>query len=194
GMHPAAAAVTAAVIAILWAAWRRRPAQALLAAVIFEVALALIPAVHDWLAEQQLWPAALVALIVGMTVLVGVASLPTVVSRRVTRLAAWVALAGLLGALISRTHGNPSPLPLFPWLAVPALLSAIATAAWRARDWATALPLAVIALCGLPCVMPDNKAWLGIWAAFGLLGAALVVGWRRLAGARRIPPDQSATE
>jgi hypothetical protein len=74
------------------------------------------------------------------------------------------------------------------------VITAIATAAWRARDWATALPLAVIALCGLPWVMPANKAWLGIWAAFGLLGAALAVGWRRLAGARRLRSDQSATE
>ncbi len=189
GMHPAAAAVTAAVAAILWAAWRRRPAQALVAAVILEVALALIPAVHDWLTEHQLGPAALVALVVGMTVLVGVAILPSVVSRRVARLSAWVALAGLLGALDHRTHGDPSPLPLLPWLAIPALIAALATAAWRARDWATALPLAVIGLCGLPYVMPANKAWLGIWAAFGLLGVALAVGWRRLAEARRIRLD-----
>jgi hypothetical protein len=189
GMHPAAAAVTAAVAATLWAAWRRRPAQALMAAVLLEVALALVPAVQDWLGERHLWPAALVAMAIGMTVLIGVAILPTVVSRRVARLAAWVALAGLLGSLLQRTHGEPHSLPLLAWIAVPALSVAIATAAWRARDWATALPLGVLALCGLPWIMPTNKAWLGIWAAFGLLGAALGVGWRRLAGHHPAEPS-----
>ena len=180
GMHPAAAAVTAAVAATLWAAWRRRPAQALMAAVLLEVALAMVPAVQGWLGERHLWTAALVAMAVGMTVLIGVAIVPTVVTRRVARLAAWVALAGLLGSLLPSSHGDPHSLPLLAWFAVPALSVVMATAAWRARDWATALPLGVLALCGLPWIMPTNKAWLGIWSAFGLLGAALAVGRKRL--------------
>jgi len=71
------------------------------------------------------------------------------------------------------------------------LAAKLAFAAWRCRDPWLLAPLAVPAAAASPWLMPENKAWLAIAAAFLLLGAALVIGWRRVRtrpGASGQPP------
>jgi hypothetical protein len=67
-----------------------------------------------------------------------------------------------------------------------------ALAAWCCRDRAVLAPLLVPAAFACPHLIPANKAWLGIWAAFGLLAAALAIGRRRIRGAAAGAADTHA--
>lgn len=107
---------------------------------------------------------------------------PSAVSANAAQLAAWI--LGLFGAGVAlavaagglRADG-------LAWSAVAVAVVLTAWSGWRRRDplIASAAVPAVLAVAWplLARLVPRQRAWLGVWAAFGLLGAAVWVAIRR---------------
>jgi hypothetical protein len=111
---------------------------------------------------------------------------PALVGVNTAQLAAWwLGLMGMIGCL-RLLDGFEHGRDLHLVVQIPSLLGAgalVAWAAWRRRDTvmgaALAPALIVLAWPLATWLMPRQRAWLAVWAAFGLLGTAVVIAIRR---------------
>jgi len=185
GAAPGTVNASAALgVATLWclgaALWGRRPQLALAAVLLIEVLALTWSGTRELLGDITVNDAAAVLVTLGATTLLVAALRPRWVLPVWARWAAWATGTGLYGCCLpagSALHG-----PVLGTLLVVGLLAAVA---WRRRDGWVAAPLGAPALGVLPQLMPDRGCWVGIDAAFLLLGGALWVGWHRL---RIVPP------
>lgn len=108
---------------------------------------------------------------------------PAVVSVNAAQLAGWV--LGLMAAGMAWVIAVEPPRAgaWQMWSAIGLSVPLLAWCSWRRRDWAIAIAAApasvVIAWPVLSLLIPKRRAWLGVWAAFGLLVAAVWVAVRR---------------
>ncbi|MBA2480138.1 MAG: hypothetical protein H0V44_05705 [Planctomycetes bacterium] len=175
-----AAALAATALACgAWAAWRRRPLLLIAAAVALQASILLVPEVGSILRAHGLSVLAGIAAIAGLTTVISAISAPTLLPKHVVRLAGWMLMAGLLHCCLRERSALHAPI-----LGCALLAATLCLAAWRCRDRGVLAPLLIPGGCALPYLIPANKAWLIIWAAFGLLGAALMIGHRRIRDAR----------
>ncbi len=183
-LHGLAAMATAVILCGAYAVIHRRARLALAAILAAEAGASLVPRVAERLDGLGLSPAVVDAAVIGLTMLTAVMWRPQLLPAALIRAAAWSWTIGGMWCLVLG-HGGPHH-PLLASVGVSAILL---VAAWRCQDRWLLAPLSVPACLAAPYLMPANKAWLGIWAAFALLGSALVVGWHRI---RQAPAERMA--
>jgi hypothetical protein len=172
-------------IALAGLGWRvRRPAMLLTAVMLAEVAIVLLPVVGAALRACAVPTTSALLLVASGTVLVAGAWRPQLVSPAVARCATWLVLIGLL-SLTGRLLGNAPR----RWAGGSVLATALILLAWRRRDPHLCWPLLPPAIVVLPDLLPRQRAWLGVWAAFALLAGAVGLAWR---SARRGRGDPGA--
>jgi hypothetical protein len=175
GLNGVAALAASALACSLWSLWARHPRLALVAALALEGACIGAPATMVQLRAHGLSPLFVLMSLGSATVLVTGASWVWLVARPIMRIAAWALTLAVLHCCAR--EGSLLHAPVTAGIALTLCLLGLA---WRRRDAALVAPLSVPGALSLPRLMPDNKAWLGVWAAFLLLAGALGIGWRRV--------------
>lgn len=158
----------------LYGAWRQRSGLLVGAAALFQAALPHCAGLDALLATRHLSAWSVSLLLAALAPLLAGLLRPALVGRGWTHLAAWWLLPACLDLFGRQASPLHAPLPAGAALAL--LLVALA---WRRRDPLLALPLLPPALVALPHLLPERKAWLAVWSAFGLLGGAVWLAVRR---------------
>lgn len=179
GVDAVGAAATLAIAGALWAVTARRWRMLLTAALAVEAAACALPALRPTLAAMHLSPVEGWILGAAATVMTAGSVLPWLVPRTPMRLAAW-ALAALSTLAALRLGATAAHATLAALAALACVLSW-----WRRGDLALLAPILLPAAAAAPHLMPRNKAWLGVWSAFALLGATIALSRLRLSRERR---------
>lgn len=161
-------------------AWLRSEPEAFAKFLTASATILLIhPQAILWQVDHGISPIGSLLTVAGGVVL-GVALTWPGARRTVPRLALWLLTAGLL-ALCGGKGATSAPAAV----AAVLLLAVHAGTWWRLRDnWCLGsllLPLAAL----MPVLMPTNKGWLAVWAAFLLLAAGVGMSWLRVRATRR---------
>jgi hypothetical protein len=108
---------------------------------------------------------------------------PTAVTANAVQLAAWCLGLIAAGIALAINAGGLRAEAWQAWLALGMAVPLILWCAWRRHDPLIAVAAGpatvVVAWPVLRLLIPSQRAWLGVWAAFGLLGGAVWVAIRR---------------
>ena len=161
----------------------------------FLTATATILLIHPqailWQVDHGISPVGSLLTVVGVVVLSVVLTWHDGARPAATRLALWLLTAGIM--VLCGGKGAMSALAV---VGAVLLMAVHAGVWWRLRDgWCLAslmLPLAAL----VPVLMPTNKGWLAVWAAFALLAIGVAVSRARvqMVRASRQPSIVSAAE
>lgn len=167
-------------------AWRRNEPEAFAKFLTASATILLIhPQAILWQVDHDISPVGSLLTVVGSIVL-GVALTWPGARPVVPRLALWLLTAGMLVLC-----GGKGVMSVAAVAGAVLMLAVHAGAWWRLRDtWclaSLALPMAAL----MAVLMPTNKGWLAVWAAFALLAVGVAVSRARV---RQVSHARQASE
>jgi hypothetical protein len=153
-----------------------RQSTLLAKALVIGAAIALLqPVVVRWEIGHDLNPMGSVLAVTGMLVLTVALIWREGMRPAVARLALWLVTLGAL-----TWCGRHAPTSLIAALSGALLIATHAVTWWRTRDNWAMVPLMLPTVLLMPSLMPENKGWLAVWAAFALLGVGVSLSWLRV--------------
>ncbi len=170
--------MTALVItlALTVRAWRRNEPEAFTKFLLAAVTILVIhPQAILWQVDHGISPIGSLLAVSGVVVLSVALTWHAGARPAVVRLALWLLTAGMLTLCGGKGAASASAM-----VGAVMLLAVHAGVVWRVRDaWCLGsllLPAAALA----PVLMPTNKGWLAVWAAFALLAVGVAVSRARV--------------